>query len=170
MDQMIFYGTEEGRAKPGQVPSSVILKDAVWVVVGIVLLIVAFMLPAKITDAIGGSTIPALVATSVIAFGFLLIGYHAILYRNAKYLITDTKIQRESGIISKEIEHIELYKVLDIHYKSLFGRGIITIESKDSSSPELVISVPDARDVFHRIEKALPEARQRGGLHRVDVE
>ena len=143
----------------------VLVKDIIWLVAGIALFIVAAVigLPEKlwmIPVGMIGWIIPAV----VMLWGGARLAYHQVLYTNAKYLITNNKIQRESGIVTKNIELVELYKITDLGYNAILGRGVITMHSTDVTSPTIKICVPNGRTIFEQIQKALPDARERSNV------
>jgi hypothetical protein len=164
---------------PGQLTMSQIFKDSVYVVLGVVLAVVLSRLPNTVVFGVDISAYYKWIWIVMLAWGGLLFGYHYILEHNKKYLITDNKIQCESGIIGKSIELIELYKVIDLSYESLLGRGQIVLHSTDPSAAEkssnrgmakFVMSIPNARQVFEQIQKALPAARERSKMGiRMDI-
>lgn len=169
---------------PGQLATVTLLKDSAYILLGAVLAYLVSYLPVTVFGfAIGAYymwlwLIPMLI-------GALMLGYHFILENNKKYLITSNKIQCESGIVGKNIEIIELYKVIDLNYQSLFGRGQIRIYSTDPSANEstgskakasgggaalYAMSLPNARTVFEQLQKALPAARERSKVGmRMDI-
>ena len=61
------------------------------------------------------------------------------------YTLTDQRLIEESGILVKNIESVELYRVKDISVKgtllqSIFGRGQIVVQSTDATCPTLLIN------------------------------
>ena len=80
-----------------------------------------------------------------------------------------------SGLFSKEIQEIELFRVKDTmanqsFFLRLFGLGTITILSGDEKQPRLVLSgVPDAVALRERLRAEVMNLRQRFGVREVDV-
>lgn len=61
-----------------------------------------------------------------------------------KYVITDTRIIIEKGLLTKKREEIRLYRVRDIATKRnllerMLGIGDITVISTDTSQPEYIL-------------------------------
>jgi membrane protein YdbS with pleckstrin-like domain len=87
--------------------------------------------------------------------------------RGLRFRITDAGIDFEHGVLSKEIETIQLWRVRHIDFQQtlferLFGIANIRVMTTDKSDAELVIrGIPNAREVFERLKDALQVARQR---------
>ena len=95
---------------------------------------------------------------------------HAIIY-----VVSTQRVRVVSGIFSKEIQEIELFRVKDTmanqsFFLRLFGLGTITILSGDEKQPRLVLSgVPQALELRERIRTEVMNLRQRFGVREVDV-
>jgi uncharacterized membrane protein YdbT with pleckstrin-like domain len=85
-----------------------------------------------------------------------------------KFKITLRRVETEHGIISKQVNSLELWRVLDVKYsQSLFdrmtGNGRVQLESTDKSDPVLVLhGLPEHRKVFEQLREAVQSARQTG--------
>jgi uncharacterized membrane protein YdbT with pleckstrin-like domain len=85
-----------------------------------------------------------------------------------KFKITLRRVETERGIISKEVNSLELWRVLDVKYgQSLFdrltGNGRVILESTDKSDPRLELhGLPNHRQVFEQLREAVQSARQTG--------
>jgi hypothetical protein len=77
-------------------------------------------------------------------------------------------VETEVGIISKQVNSLELWRVLDVKYsQSLFdrltGNGRVVLESTDKSDPVLVLhGLPEHRKIFEQLREAVQLARQTG--------
>jgi uncharacterized membrane protein YdbT with pleckstrin-like domain len=82
-----------------------------------------------------------------------------------KYKISLRRVETERGIITKRVESLELWRVLDLKYtQSIFdrltGNGRITLESTDKSDPRLDLhGIPEHRKVFEQLREAVQAAR-----------
>jgi len=91
------------------------------------------------------------------------------------YVVTTQRVRVLSGIFSKDIQEIELFRVKDtMAHQSfllrLFGLGTITIISGDERHPRIVLSgVPHAIDLRERLRQEVMNLRQRFGVREVDV-
>jgi hypothetical protein len=158
---------------PGQMTMGQILKHGVYIIIGVVLMFVVSEIPTTVLFGVNIGSYYWILWAAFLAWGGVMLSYHFVLENNKKYLITDNKIQCESGIVGKEIELIELYKIVDLGYSSLLGRGQIIMHSTDPSSAEkatgrgmakFVMSIPNARQIFEQLQKALPAARERSKM------
>lgn len=76
------------------------------------------------------------------------------------------RVEREEGIISKDVDSLELWRVLDVRYsQSLFdritGNAKITLIGTDQTDPELVLhGLPGHRALFEKLRDAVQIARQ----------
>lgn len=92
-----------------------------------------------------------------------------------EYVVTTQRVRVVSGIFSKDIQEIELFRVKDTmahqaFFLRLFGLGTITILSGDERQPRLVLSgVPQAIELRERLRSEVMILRQRFGVREVDV-
>ena len=117
-----------------------------WLVKGIPGLLIiaatAFMEPLFV-KLFGDYTIYILI--TVPALIFLIMTYNYILWTVCtKWIVDDTKIYIYRGLIKKDIDHIELYRVLDIKetqglLEQIFGIETVWLYSQDVSDPTLRI-------------------------------
>lgn len=95
--------------------------------------------------------------------------------RTQEYVISTQRVRVISGIFSKDIQEIELFRVKDTmarqsFFQRLFGLGTITIISGDANHPHMVLSgIPDAIELRERLRQEVMALRQRFGVREVDV-
>lgn len=83
-----------------------------------------------------------------------------------RYKVTLRRVETESGIISKSVDSLELWRVLDVRYsQSLFdrltGNGRVLLVGTDKSDPELLLyGLPQHRKLFEKLRDAVQSARQ----------
>ena len=83
------------------------------------------------------------------------------------YLVTTERVRIIKGLLGKDREDIELFRVKDIDHSQgmserMFNIGDITLRSADQSQPEVVLrNVADPEQVHEIIRRAMLEARQR---------
>lgn len=86
-------------------------------------------------------------------------------HATTRYKLTLRRIELEKGVLSKTVDSLELWRVLDVRYtQSVFDRilGVakVTVMSTDQTSPELVLyGLPNARALFERLRDAVQLAR-----------
>jgi membrane protein YdbS with pleckstrin-like domain len=80
--------------------------------------------------------------------------------------ITTRAIDVESGLLSKTIETLQLWKVRDIEFRQtvtdrLLGVARILVVTHDVTTPQLLLwGLPGSRDVFERLKDSIEIARQ----------
>ncbi|MCA9709442.1 MAG: PH domain-containing protein [Myxococcales bacterium] len=83
-----------------------------------------------------------------------------------RYKITLRRVEFEKGIISKHVDSLELWRVLDVRYSQslvdrMTGNGRIVLVSTDKSDPELLLfGLPNHRHLFEQLRDAVQAARQ----------
>lgn len=118
---------------------------------------------------------------AMIGFGALcLVGLlHCILaalkLRSTHYLVTTQRVRVTRGLLGKDTQEIELFRVKDTaasqtFFQRLFGVGDINIVSGDTNNPNLhLAALPNAVDLRERIRQEVMTLRQRFGVRELDV-
>lgn len=94
--------------------------------------------------------------------------------KGMRYKLTGRTIDFESGVFSKRIETVQLWRVQDIDFQQsfmdrVFGVANIHITTTDRSTPEIDLrGLPASREVFERLKDAADLARQQRVLGVVD--
>lgn len=102
-----------------------------------------------------------------------LIGIPGILFAylrhiTTKFKVTNRRVEFERGVISKDVDSLELWRVLDVRYQQnlvdrVLGNGTITLMGTDQSDPELKMhGLPNHRALFEQLRDAVQTARTRG--------
>jgi membrane protein YdbS with pleckstrin-like domain len=139
-----------------------------WAIVLIIALVVAATLVDSLFWKVMVFGIVALVALINIAVAYLHL-------RAIEYVVTTQRVRIISGIFSKDIQEIELFRVKDTmarqsFFLRLFGLGTITILSGDERQPRLVLSgVPQAVELREKLRQEVMTLRQRFGVRELDV-
>jgi len=139
-----------------------------WVIILATTLVLAFIFADNTVWALGIAAIVALVALAQSAWAY----FHL---RMIEYIITTQRVRIISGLFSKEVQEIELFRVKDTaarqaFFQRLFGLGTITVVSGDDNQPRLVLDgVPNAIDMRERLRQEVISLRQRFGVREVDV-
>jgi uncharacterized membrane protein YdbT with pleckstrin-like domain len=88
--------------------------------------------------------------------------------KNTQYLITSQRIVIETGIFSKDIETLEVYKVDDIQLEKplnqrIMGTGNMLLLTRDISAPKLLLErLPiDVRELYEQMRPCIQQARLR---------
>ena len=98
--------------------------------------------------------------------GLLAVPFLQLARKSTKYKITDRNIDCESGVFSKRIETLQLWRVRDLDFRQslwerMLGISSIHIFTKDVTDPELVLrGLPASREIFDKLKDAAELARQ----------
>jgi uncharacterized membrane protein YdbT with pleckstrin-like domain len=136
----------------------------IWTIVLLAVLASALIFPWAIV-LFGVLAIIALIQSAICFFHL----------RAIEYVVTTQRVRVLSGIFSKDIQEIELFRVKDtMAHQSFFlrlaGLGTITILSGDERNPNIVLSaVPRALELRERLRQEIMTLRQRFGVREVDV-
>lgn len=85
---------------------------------------------------------------------------------STKYKISGRRVETEHGVLSKTVDSLELWRVLDVKYNQslvdrILGNGKITLVSTDQSHPTLELhGLPGHRELFEKLRDAVQDARQ----------
>ena len=144
------------------------------IVLALALFIAASGSDAKIAGSSAGSW-PWLgfVALLVVALAHVTLLYFRL--RAVEYVVTTQRVRVISGIFSKDIQEIELFRVKDTmahqsFFLRIFGLGTITVISGDERHPQIVLTgVPKAVELRERLRQEVMALRQRFGVRELDV-
>lgn len=101
---------------------------------------------------------------------FWLIGLPGLLWTylvqgTNKYKVSLRRVETEKGVLSKQVDSLELWRVLDVEYSQslvdrMFDNGRIKLISTDQTSPNLVLhGLPGHRALFEQLREAVQNAR-----------
>ena len=86
------------------------------------------------------------------------------------YSVSEDRLFRETGLLSREYEEVLLYRVRDITLKRsfsqmIFGVGTITLDTSDRSTPEFkIVNVKAPKQVKELIHQLVEDAKLRRGF------
>jgi uncharacterized membrane protein YdbT with pleckstrin-like domain len=93
------------------------------------------------------------------------------------YRITTRRIVVESGVLSKKLEQIDLYRIADYTVERSFGQrlmgtGNLLLKTFDKTSPELSVRniKTDVVALYERVRAATEADKARRGVRMVDYE
>ncbi len=90
--------------------------------------------------------------------------------RSTRWKLTSRRIETETGLLSKRVDTLELWRIRDIEFtQSLMDRiagvACLSITAHDGSSPVLQVrGLPGDRAVYDRLMSAVMVARQQRGI------
>ncbi len=92
--------------------------------------------------------------------------------RNSRCIIRPMRIETEVGVLSKDLNAVDLFRVTDLELKQglverILGIGTIRVLSNDQNTPELILyEIPQAKKVYKYLQQQVPiAARQRGAVY-----
>jgi uncharacterized membrane protein YdbT with pleckstrin-like domain len=90
--------------------------------------------------------------------------------RSTRWKLTSRRIETETGLLSKRVDTLELWRIRDIEFTQslmdrIVGVACLSITAHDGSSPVLQVrGLPGDRAVYDRLMSALMVARQQRGI------
>jgi uncharacterized membrane protein YdbT with pleckstrin-like domain len=113
---------------------------------------------------------------TVLTLGFAWI-YYYLRARGTHYRLTSRRVVIESGIFSKRLEQIDLYRVVDYVVERPFGQrllgtGNVVIEATDRTQHEVRIDGvrTDVRELYEKLRAATEADKRARGVRVVDVD
>ena len=94
--------------------------------------------------------------------------------RFTQYHVTSERLQLTTGVLSRRMEELELYRVKDTAFDQPFwlrlvGLANVVLHTSDASTPVLVIrAVRDARTLRENLRGAIEKLRERKRVREVD--
>jgi membrane protein YdbS with pleckstrin-like domain len=145
-------------------------KAGVWFFVGLLLI------AAPIVYGILRHVWPPLYVTaSLIAVGLVIPFIPLLLIRTVRYRISNYRIDYERGLLSKDIDTLELWHVEDISFHQslldrIVGVGSITVVSHDETTPTLELhGLPKPRPLFESLKQRIIAVKRQRGVIKMDV-
>lgn len=107
--------------------------------------------------------------------GFGLIFFPALWVKRHRYKITNYRIDYEFGLISTNIDTLELWHVNDIRMRQgpidrIFGVGTIKVDADDKSTPHLELrSIHNPRPLYESLKQRVIAVKRQRGVIKMDV-
>ena len=105
-----------------------------------------------------------------VGIGVILLLRAWYLVASTRYRLTNQRLFAETGLIAKNLEEVELFRVKDVTLRQgvldrLLGVGTVTVLSTDDTAPELALAgVRDPLAAKEALRTAFRAARQREGM------
>jgi membrane protein YdbS with pleckstrin-like domain len=118
---------------------------------------------------------PWWLSVALVVIGIIVIVTPIVMMKAIRYRISNYRIDLEHGILSKEIDTLELWHVEDIHFHQslldrIFGVGTITVISHDDTTPKLALKgVPNPRPLFETLKQRVIAVKRQRGVIKMDV-
>jgi uncharacterized membrane protein YdbT with pleckstrin-like domain len=116
-----------------------------------------------------GRWIAGWVLLPVVVGAFLLLSVW-IRMRSRRWKLTSRRIEIETGLFSKRVDTLELWRVRDVEFRQslmdrITGVSSIQVTAHDGSLPALDIrGLPGDRSIYDRLMSAVMQARQQRGV------
>ena len=117
---------------------------------------------------------PMWVTIPCILIGLLLMLVPWIMTKMERYRISNYRIDFERGLLSRNIDTLELWHVNDIQFHQsltdrMLGVGTITIVSDDSTTPRLALkSLPKPKPIFDMLKQRIIAVKRQRGVIKMD--
>ena len=104
---------------------------------------------------------------------FITVGFYFLiiyLWRlNTRYSLTDERLIIETGILSKHIDEIELFRIKDTKLSQglcqrFVGLGNISVSSTDNTKDIIIVCIPNAKEKREQLRNLANAARSKKGV------
>ena len=140
-----------------------------WFAIGAVLIAVPILWTAF------GSAAPPWWLWLLVLVGIAAILFPALWVKRHRYKITNYRIDYEFGLISRNVDTLELWHVNDIRMRQgpidlLFGVGTIKIDADDKSTPQLILrSLHHPRPLYENLKQRVIAVKRQRGVIKMDI-
>jgi uncharacterized membrane protein YdbT with pleckstrin-like domain len=99
-----------------------------------------------------------------------------LVVKNIKYELTTERLRTRHGVLNKNTDELELYRVRDYtlqqpFFLRIFSLGNIVLRTSDKSHPHVVIrAIPNGEDLRDKLRTYVEACRTRKGVREVDIE
>jgi uncharacterized membrane protein YdbT with pleckstrin-like domain len=99
-----------------------------------------------------------------------------LVVRNLRYELTTERLRVRSGVLNKDLEELELYRVRDYKLEQplilrLFSLGNVTVTSTDLSQPTVTLrAIRNSEQVREQIRFYVEDCRTRKRVRAIDLE
>jgi len=143
-------------------------KGILWVLVGLVFIGLAI---AKIVME---WKLPWWVSLALFVVGIGFFFVPVLMTKAIRYRVTNYRIDYERGLLSKNIDTLELWHVEDLSFHQslidrILGVGNVTVLSRDETMPKLVLaSVPNPRHLYEQLKQRVIAVKRQRGVIKMD--
>jgi uncharacterized membrane protein YdbT with pleckstrin-like domain len=143
-------------------------RNAVWVGLGLIFIALAIASP------ILHWKIPWWGDLAAVAIGIFFIFIPIIRTKTIRYRVTNYRIDYERGLLSKDIDTLELWHVEDIRFHQslldrILGVGDVTVIAHDDSMPLLDMrSIPNSRALYEQLKQRVIAVKRQRGVIKMD--
>jgi uncharacterized membrane protein YdbT with pleckstrin-like domain len=101
--------------------------------------------------------------------------YRWLKVRCTKFTLSTQRLRIETGILSKQFDDLEIYRVKDITLTQPFiqrivGLGTVQLTTSDVSHPQITLAaIPDPQEVRDLIRDTVEKMRRERGVRELDI-
>src|SRR4051812_42993678 len=127
-----------------------------------------------IGGAIAGAVYHYPWALLAIPVGIVLLLVPRYVAKSTRYRISNYRIDYERGLLSKNIDTLELWHIEDISFHQslidrMFGVGNVTVLSHDDTNPKLILKgIPNPRPLFETLKQRVIAVKRQRGVIKMD--
>ena len=143
-------------------------KGILWIIAGLILIAIA------IASMIMDWKFPWWLSLALVVVGLIIILIPVIQTKAIRYRITNYRVDYERGLLSKDINTLELWHVEDLRFHQnlldrILGVGDIQIISHDETMPVLNMrSIPHPRPLFEQLKQRVIAVKRSRGVIKMD--
>ncbi|EGK07818.1 hypothetical protein HMPREF9374_3538 [Desmospora sp. 8437] len=114
--------------------------------------------------------------TCVLVVPIFIALWVAVKLKSTRYRVTTERIRVTTGILSKETDEIELYRVRDLRLEQpflyrIFGKGNLVLITTDETMPNLVMeAIPRPMELLDEIRKHVENRRDAKRVRELDID
>lgn len=96
--------------------------------------------------------------------------------RTTRYELTTQRLRVRTGVLSRETQDMELYRVRDYTVQQsflyrLFSIADLVMETSDKTNPRIILrAVPNAEALMDQVREQVEQMRQTRGVREIDVQ
>jgi len=162
-EKLIWEGCPKWQADFNRLSMAVLLA-----LFGLVLMI--FFLAKYPAGSTFGSIVKVYIELAMLLFGAGWFAWIRVQRRNQRFKISNLNLEYESGVFSKTIQNLEMWRIKDIVFHQTLGErmlGVTRVEliTTDPTTPIIILEgLPPGRRVFDDIKQAFLLAKQRRNI------
>lgn len=109
-----------------------------------------------------------------LAVPLLIALYRCLLTMSHRYTVSDQRLRESTGILFRQTEELELYRVKDITVQlpllyRILGRGRVILQTSDRSTPVVVLNaIEDPYAVADMLRHCVEQCRAAKGVREID--
>jgi membrane protein YdbS with pleckstrin-like domain len=144
-------------------------------VIGLTLLGALLIIAPIIIRVVGHAWPPGWAAIVLVVAGLILLLVPILITKSVRYRISNYRIDFERGVVSKNINTLELWHVEDLSFHQslldrLIGIGTIRVMSHDDTMPNLTMrGLPNARHLFEQLKQRVIAVKRQTGVLKLDT-